>query len=232
MSASLGIAYEYFFKDHPQQFFACLEAISEGAQYFGRLTDQALTIAKNISKNAALLQMGGGIPLAFRNFRTVYDRHHKIVTYIKHSDSGELKEVKSKPMPAWLEISNAISSGASLFNFTRCHIFDTKASSFAKTIKAFAGIARDGYDLYVYYEERTKESKKLITLEIQTLSFLCQRISSLFLIGLSFVSIYQGVDNPAPLLSLFLTTVHLGSHFTFYYKTHPHPERRIKVIQD
>lgn len=232
MRAYLGIAYEYFFKDHPQQFFACLETISEGVQYFGRLSDEALSVVKNISNKATLLQMGLVIPLAFRNFRTVYDRHYKIVTYIKHSDSGELKEVKIKSAPAWLEITNAISSGAGLFNFTRCHIFDTKASSFAKTIKALAGIARDGYDLYIYYEQRKKESKPFFSLDLQAVSFLCQRVSSLFLIGISFVSLYQGADNPAPLLSLFLTTVHLGSNFTFYFKTHPHPERRIKVIQD
>jgi hypothetical protein len=232
MSAYLGIAYEYFFKDHPQQFFACLQTISEGAQYFGRLSDKALVVAKNIANKSALLQTGLGIPLAFLNFRNVYDRRYKIVTYIKRSNSAELKEVKTKPMPAWLEMCSAVSSGAGLFNFTRQHIFDANASSFAKTIKTVAGIARDGYDLYNFYGERKKESKKIITLDIQTMSFLCQRVSSLFLAGLSLISIYRGVDNPAPLLSLFLTTVYLGSHFTLYYKTHPHPERRIKVIQD
>lgn len=232
MRAYLGIAYEYFFKDHPQQFFACLETISEGAQYFGRLSDEALAVVKNISNKATLLQMAGAIPLAFRNFRIVYDRYYKIVTYIKHSDSGELKEVKTKSVPTWLEISNAIGSGAGLFNFTRQQIFDAKASSLGKTIKALSGIARDSYDLYTFYEERKKDAKPLFSLDIHTVSFLCHRVSSLFLIVLSFVSIYQGADNPAPLLSLFLTTVHLGSHYTLYYKTHPHPERRIKVIQD
>lgn len=227
MRAYLGIAYEYFFKDHPQQFFACLETISEGAQYFGRLSGKALAVAKNVTKNATLLQVAYDIPFAFQGFRAVYYKYYNIVTI-----EGPGSAAPSKAIPLWLEACNAASSSASLINFTRFHIFDAHSSSFAKKIRTVAGIVRDGYDLYTFYEEKKKETKNFFSLDIQTIAFLCQRVSSLFLIGLSFVSIYQGVDNPAPLLSLFLTTVYLGSHFTYYYKTHSHPERRIIVKQD
>lgn len=223
MRAYLGIAYEYFFKDHPQQFFTCLETISEGAQYFGRLSDKTIAVAKNITKNAALLQTGLDFPLAFQSFRSVYYKYNNIVT-IQNPSSAD----PSKAVPLWVEVCSAVSSGAGLVDFTRRHIFDANASSFAKSCGALADLIKDGYDLYAYYEE----SKARISLDTQTIAFLCQKISSLFLVGLSVVSIYRGVDNPAPILSLFLTTIYLSSHFTFYYKTHSHPERRIKVVQD
>lgn len=227
MRAYLGIAYEYFFKDHPQQFFACLETISEGAQYFGRLSGKALSVVKNITKNAALLQVGYDIPFAFQGFRSVYYKYYNIVTI-----QGPNSSAPSKAIPLWLEVSNAASSGAALVNFIRFHIFDAHSSSFAKKIRAVAVIVSDGYELYTFYEERKKEAKNFISLDIQTMSFLCQKISALFLTGLSIVSIYQGVDNSAPLLSLFLTTVYLSSHFAYYYKTQSHPERRIVIKQE
>jgi len=236
MSAYLGIAYDYFFKDHPQNFLAYLGTISDGAQYFGRLSGRALTIAKNVSKNALLLQTSWDIPLAFQSFRTVYDRYYKIATYepVKKTDSSEteLKEVKKKETPAWLEVSRAISSGVELVDFTHRYILETKTSSFMMTVGALTDLAESGYDLYSHYQKNESEGKKLISLDVQAISSLCHKVSSLFLVALSFVSIYQGVANPTPLLSFLATTVYLGSHFTHYYKAHLHTERRIKIIQD
>lgn len=223
MSAYVAIAYEYLFKDHPENFSAWMGAISDGAQYFGRLSTRTSTAAKNISNCAALFQISYDLPLAFQSFRTIYDRYYAIKTF----DSQSQQEVK-KPGPLTLDVCNAISSGALLADFARRHVFEVKAFSFAKFLGALADFTKGNYELYLHHQE----AKNFFSLEIRNLSFVCQKTSQIFLASLSLISLYKGVENPAPLLTLFLTTVYLGSHFTFYYKTHKHHERRIKRFQD
>jgi hypothetical protein len=229
MPAYVGIAYEYLFKDHPECFSAWMGAISEGAQYFGRLSARATKVAKNVSNCATLFQIGYDLPLAFQNFRTVYDRHYKIITIDPQLPEKEAKQ----PEPLTLDVfCTAISSGALLIDFTRRHIFEVKASSLAKLLGVLADITKSGYELYLFHQCRKKEAKNFFASDVQTLSFLCQKTSHLFLSTLSLISIFKNEENPAPLLSLFLTTIYLGSHFTFYYKTHKPHERRIKIFQD
>ncbi|MBS0647960.1 MAG: hypothetical protein JSS10_01895 [Verrucomicrobia bacterium] len=228
MPAYVAIAYEYLFKDHPANFSAWMGAISDGAQYFGRLSARASKIAKNISNCTTLFQIGYDLPLAFQSFRIAYDRYYKISTFDAQPSQQEVK----KPGPITLDICKVISSGVLLVDFTRRHIFEANPSSFMNLLGALADISKNGYEFYLYHQDRKKEAKTFFSSDVRTLSFLCQKTSQLFLAGLSLISIYKGKENTAPLLSLFLTTIYLGSHFTFYYKTHPHRERRIRIIQD
>ena len=145
-----GVAYDYFFKDHPRSFFAWMEVGAEGAQYSGRLSLAALTVAKNICKTAALFQLGYDIPYAFQSFRTVHDKLKRIETISKTS-------TPVKAVPLWVDGCRAIGNAAFFADFGRRHIFELPQSPLLKLTGAVANLLKDGYDLYIFACEWRKK---------------------------------------------------------------------------
>ncbi len=236
MPAYLGIACQYLFKDHPRDLFGWMELGAEGAQYLGRLSGKALSVAKNISKTAALLQMGYDLPRAFHNIRVLSEKIRGYKT-IPTKDSIIL--------PLWVEISQGVGHIAFLTNFGRRHILEERSSPLIKLVEAVAELIKASYDFYIFIHEWKKKPIELdekevetipdqefssnplkmstLSWDIQSVAQLSHKTSYFVLTVLSLISIYKGTDNQYPLLSLMCTSICLSSDFIVYcqipYKT-------------
>ena len=87
MQVNAGVAYDYFFKEHPRYFFSWLRLSSKSAQHWAHLSDSSLDIAKNVSKVAEYCQYGFDIPAAFYSFKEVLEH------YQRRTDAGMCSRV-------------------------------------------------------------------------------------------------------------------------------------------
>ena len=219
MQFGMGITYEYFFKGYPRHCFVLMGMCAEG--YQSLVADSK--VAKNISKVAVFFQMGHDFPLAFQSFRSVYYRYHNI----KATYSGT-EPYFNTSLPWWLEAATAVSSGAHLITFSQKYIFEQRQSSFVRLIAVGADLVQGAYFVY---QTKLPMSGGLIgrvqSLKKEEKALLCCRFTFLFLSIISLYSVFRGSDNSAPLLTLFLTTVYIGSHFI-----RDHGQRIVRVKED
>ncbi len=214
MQFDAGIAYEYLFKGCPRHCFVLVEVLSESIQSAWTLQGKALAVAKNISKIAYFFQVGHDFPLAFLSFRKIYYRYFRISTSYEGIQTSD-----EEAPPLWLDVSQAVSYGAQLITFVERHIFEQRPSFSIKCVGLVSDLIRDGYALYC-----CTLGEKKITWDTQKIALICKRVST---VGLTIISLYQKEEDPTPLLSLFLTTVFISSHFI----QHPHPDRLKKIVQ-
>jgi hypothetical protein len=96
-----------------------------------------------------------------------------------------------------------------------------------RILRGLADLVDHVYALYSY--ELPKPLQSIHTWNKREISQLSLHVSALGLTLTSFVSVYQGVENSASLLTLFLTTVYVGASFVLYSKK---PNKILCVVQD
>jgi hypothetical protein len=195
MQVNAGVAYDYFFKEHTRYFFSWLKLSAKGARYWGRLSEPALRISKNISRVATLCQYGGDIPYAFQKF----------------------KEFASDQSPLLVRVCRVVNSAASIWDFSKRHILGQPCSILVEAIETVTDFVLSGYSLYNAWYAEEPERQVTYSWVTPKIALLVQKVSSFVLAGLALFSLYMGVNEYAPTLSIFLTTISLSSHFLYHY---------------
>ena len=201
MFVKAGVAYDYFFKEHPRNFFSWLKLLSKGAQQDARLSEPALTVSKNISKVAGFCQYGIDIPYSFYSFR----------------------EISSDQSPKWVQACRVANSTAFIWGFGKHHIFGQPNSILGETVEAVTDLVINGYGLYIFISKRHEELQPLKRRHVahawdtQKIVLLVHKVSNFVLAGLALFSLYKGVDEYAPNFTIFFTTFSLSSHFLYHF---------------
>ncbi len=211
MQVNAGIAYDYFFKEHPRNFFGWLKLSAKGIQYWGSLTGPALKVSKNISRVAGLCQHGYDIPTAFLSFREVCE-HYQGKGFSKKSTDKD---------PIWIDICRVVNGAVFLTSFSKDQIFDQPRSVLAETVEAVTDLVINGYGFYQFvckWQQNPSEGSPVtISWDTQTIALLVQKVSSVALVGLTLISLSKGVDEFSPNLTILFTTASLSSHFIGFH---------------
>jgi hypothetical protein len=202
MQLNAGVAYDYFFKDQTRYFFSWLKLSAKGARHWGCLSESALSVSKNISKVATFCQYGGDIPYAFQSFKEAY--------------TGA-----SDQTPRWVRVCRAVNSAASIWDFSKRHILGQPCSILNEAIESVTDLVLSGYSLYIFinkWHEEPEIRQVTYSWDAPKIVLLVQKVSSFVLVGLALFSLYKGVGEYAPNLTIFFTTTSLSSHFLYHYE--------------
>jgi hypothetical protein len=201
MQVNAGVVYDYFFIEHTQCFFSWLKLSAKGARHWGRLSEPALTVSKNISKVATFCQYGSDIPYAFQSFKKAYAGH-------------------SSKNPRWVETCRVVNHAAFIWGISKHDIFGRPCSILEETVEAVTDLIVSGYGLYKFmnkWHEAPKIGQVTHSWDAPKNLRLVHKVSNFVLDGLALFSLYKGVDEYAPNLTIFFTATGLSSHFLNYY---------------
>jgi hypothetical protein len=110
----------------------------------------------------------------------------------------------------------AASDALSNIAFIIDNLFRHKAVTYyTKPLGAAADTVRDSFDLYEKYHTFSAETLAF------SLSKLCHTIASIALSMLTFYSLYEGRENPAPLTTILAVSIYLGTKISAYIYSPP-----------
>jgi hypothetical protein len=212
MQVNAGVAYDYFFKKHPQNFFGLLKLSSKAVQQWGSLSGSTLKVSKNISRVASLCQHGYDIPTTFIGFKKFCEK------YQRKDFSLTLSADKD---PLWIDICRVVNGLVFMIGLSKDLIFDQPRSVLVERVETVTDLILSGYELYIHvnqWQQQLSEGAQVTVFwDTRTTAVWVYKVSSVALVGLNLISLSKGVNEFSPHLTILFTTASLSSHFVIFY---------------